>query len=90
MIAHAGATLSVLGIQPLHSPANPSVLKMCHKNLGIDLSSGAKIFAAPGACAVDSTNTCRLVLPTSNGIVKIEATAPDDAPAMKLSVKVAV
>jgi hypothetical protein len=63
---------------------------MCHKNLGIDNSSGASIFPALEIELAGSANTCRRVFPTSNGVVMIEATAPEDAPAMKLSVNVAV
>jgi hypothetical protein len=90
MIAHAGATFKVRGIHPLHRPENPSCLKICHKNLGIDNSSGASVFPAVEIELAGSANTCRRVFPTSNGVVRIEATAPDVAPAMKLSVKVAV
>ena len=90
MIAHAGATFNVRGIHPLHKPENPSSLKICHKNLGIDSSSGASVFPAPEIELTGSANTCRRVFPTSNGVVRMEATVPDDAPAMKLSTKVAV
>ena len=90
MIAQAGAIFRVRGTQPLHNPERPSVLKMCHKNLGIDLSSGARILLTPSTDGLVSLKTCRLVFPTSKGIVNTEATAPDPAPAMKLSVNVVV
>src|SRR6266480_6590764 len=93
MMAQAGATLRHLADQPLNKPDTPCSLKMCHKNRGIDNSSGRN-----AACPIDGVTTmseprlttCCLVLPTSNGVVTNAATAPDDAPAMKLSTKVVV
>jgi hypothetical protein len=89
MIAQAGATFNVLGTQPLQSPAIPSSLKMCQRNLGMDRSSGANTFAAPEDGPV-SWKTCRRVFPTSNGVVTTDAIAPDVAPATKLSTNVAL
>lgn len=90
MMAQAGATFNVRGIQPFHNPGTPSVLNMCQRNLGMDLSSGARILLVPSLTRGWSLKTCCRVLPTSNGVVRTDAIAPDMAPAVKLSVNVAV
>src|ERR1700694_4423180 len=89
MIAQAGATFNVRGTHPFHNPGKPSTLKICHKNLGIERSSGANALIEPLVVVDLSLNTCWRVFPTSKGVVRTDATAPDKAPAAKLSVNVA-
>lgn len=79
MMAQLGATLSVRGIHPLHRPWTPSVLKISH-------SRRAMWRCGPSA----SRYTWVLVLPTSKGVVTMEAKAPERAPDAKLSRNVSV
>lgn len=46
MIAHAGATFKHLAAQPLNRPLKPCSWKICHRNRGMDLSSGRIDFVA--------------------------------------------
>src|SRR5215469_4028758 len=93
MMAQAGATFRHLADQPLNKPGIPCSLKMYHRNRGMDNSSGRNAACPTDEVIAESApcfTTCCLVLPTSKGVVTNAATAPDDAPAMKLSTNVVV
>lgn len=86
MIAQAGATLAIRVALPLHKPERPSsvaIRLMCPNVLVFNLlNPTVELWGLFVRSASDKVAVCRLVLTTSNGVVKAAAIDPALAPEM--------